>query len=208
MLSPARTLSLLVALVAALGGFARAHKLRVFATGEGKAIDGYVYFPGGGRARGLTVTALASDGSKLGEATTDKQGEFTVAVKFRCDHKLVAQTADGHKATFLLKAAELDGDLPPFGAASPTPATKQAPASKAPASSVAATPDAELEALVKKAVRNQVRPLREQIERYEEKTRLRDIIGGIGYILGLMGLAFYFLGSARRRARDADRPSS
>ena len=27
-------------------------------------------------------------------------------------------------------------------------------------------------------------------------------------IMGLTGLAFYFLGSARRRARDADRPSS
>ena len=46
-------------LLCLLCGDARAHKIKLFATGEGRAIAGYVYFPGGGRARGVTVQALA-----------------------------------------------------------------------------------------------------------------------------------------------------
>ena len=39
-------------------------------------------------------------------------------------------------------------------------------------------------------------PLREQLDQYEEKTRLHDVIGGLGYIVGLMGIAFYLKGYA------------
>jgi nickel transport protein len=193
--------------LAALAGTAHAHKLKIFAMGEGKAISGYVYFPGGGRAQGLTVKALGPDGATLGEATTNAKGEFTIPVKFRCDYELVTQTADGHRATFPVKAADLADDLPPLGSAAPTPTTRQEAAPKAPSTSVAPS-DAKLTALVEKAVRDAVRPLREQIEQYEEKRRLHDILGGIGYILGLGGLAFYFLGVRRRRVGGAEGPAS
>jgi len=201
-----RLLGLLLVLLA-VATPARAHKLKVFAMGEGKAIAGYVYFPGGGRARGLTVRALASDGSKAGEATTNAEGEFTIPVAFRCDYELVAETADGHKATFTVKAADLAEELPALGAAEPKPTTRAGAAPKAPSTSVT-PPDADLRARVAQAVRDEVRPLREQIERYEERRRLHDILGGIGYIMGLGGLAFYFLGRRRRDAGDPEQPSS
>ena len=204
---PARVLSIAALLAVLCGGAAQAHKLKVFATGEGKAIAGYVYFPGGGRAKGVTVVALGPAGQKLGEATTNDQGEFTIEARFRCDHTLVAQTADGHKASYLVEAAELAGDLPALGAASPATATPSEPAPAEPPTLLPAG-DAQIEALVERAVSKQVRPLREQLERYEEKVRLRDVIGGIGYIVGLAGLAFYFLGSSRRVAKDATHRSS
>jgi nickel transport protein len=198
----------LLVVIAATGPTASAHKLKVFAAGDGKRITGYAYFPGGGRARGVPVEALAPDGTKLGEATTNAEGEFAIPVTVRCDYEVVAQTADGHRASCPVKAADLADDLPPFAAAVAKPTTEREPAARAPATATPAPTDAELQALVERAVREEVRPLREQLEGYEERTRLRDILGGIGYIMGLAGLAFYFLGARRRRARDAERPAS
>jgi len=205
-----RALCMIVAATAMLtGGVAHAHKLKLFATGEGQEISGYAYFPGGGRAQELTVEALAPDGSSIGQATTNAEGEFTIAAKYRCDHTLVTQTVDGHKASFLVEAIELAEDLPAFGAA---PADDGPPAAEADSPSPAAAPaepsppsvtDDQLLAAVDRAVNKQVGRLREQLEGYEERTRLRDILGGIGYIMGLGGIAFYFLGVRRREAGGA-----
>ncbi|WP_343867009.1 hypothetical protein [Caenispirillum bisanense] len=55
-----------------------------------------------------------------------------------------------------------------------------------------------LEDTIARAVAREVNPLREQLEAYEEKVRLHDILGGLGWIAGLTGIAFYIL--ARRRS--------
>ena len=170
-----------------------AHKLKVFATGEGEQITGYVYFPGGGRAQGLTVLALAPDGAECGTAVTGANGEFAIRVRLRCNYTLVAQTSDGHRAEFMVEAVDLSGDLPEREA---VPAGEDHDLPDGASESKA--DDENLRAVVEQAVREQVRPLREQLEAYEEKVRARDVIGGIGYILGAAGIAFYFLGVRKR----------
>ena len=54
-----------------------------------------------------------------------------------------------------------------------------------------------LEALEEKIVQ-----LQNQLSGYEQKTRLRDVLGGIGYIVGVAGIAFYFLGVRRQQRND------
>lgn len=56
-----------------------------------------------------------------------------------------------------------------------------------------------LEAAVARAVASQVNPLREQIAAYEDRLRLHDILGGIGWIVGVAGLGFFLL--ARKETR-------
>jgi nickel transport protein len=53
---------------------------------------------------------------------------------------------------------------------------------------------------VEQAVARQIRPLREALQAHEERVRMRDILGGIGYIVGLAGLALWW--SSRRRKED------
>ena len=48
------------------------------------------------------------------------------------------------------------------------------------------------------AIGRQVAALRRDFDRYRNELRLRDVLGGLGYILGIMGTAFYFLGVRRR----------
>ncbi len=57
----------------------------------------------------------------------------------------------------------------------------------------------EIRRLVSSAVNKQVTPLRIQLEEFKEERRFQDVLGGIGYLLGMAGIAFYFLGVRRRR---------
>jgi nickel transport protein len=202
-----------------IAGSALAHKLNVFASAAGRTIEGYAYFPGGGRAKEVSVQVLGRDGEVLGETTTDQNGEFTFEAAVRCDHTFVVDSGDGHRATYVVEADELPGDLPSPGSAAQDAgiavgegdATQGRQAESGTAPSLLPPPvgegrgeggsAAELDA---EALSRQIRGLREQIEAYEERTRFRDVLGGIGYILGLSGVAAYFLarrnaGAARRR---------
>ncbi len=168
----ARACLLAVALLLGGASPALAHKLKVFAAAEGDRVSGYAYFGGGVRAVGARVTVEA-EGARVLDATTDGSGGFAFRAARRADHLIVVDGGDGHVAQFTLAAA----DLP------------EAEAADAPA---------DLQAAVERAVARQIRPLREQLDAYEDKIRWHDALGGVGYIVGLAGLAYGL--AARRRA--------
>ncbi len=55
------------------------------------------------------------------------------------------------------------------------------------------------------ALRRQIIQLREDLNRFQTDIRFQDILGGIGYILGLMGLGYYLLQSAKGAGRGKNR---
>jgi hypothetical protein len=46
-------------------------------------------------------------------------------------------------------------------------------------------------------IHTEIDNLRRQLADYEQRIRLRDVLGGLGYLAGIAGVAFYFLGSRR-----------
>ena len=51
----------------------------------------------------------------------------------------------------------------------------------------------ELEKIINAALEQKLAPLRKMLaEQYNAEPSLRDIIGGIGWLLGLAGIALYF----------------
>jgi len=179
------------------------HRVNIFAATESSRISGYVYFSGGSRAKNVTVQVSGPDGAEFGHVSTNEKGEFTYEATHGCDHLLTVETADGHRATWTVKADELPESLP--GASAKGDGEPVAPArAEAPLLAPADAPGVRaVEQRIAQSVAAQVRPLREQIARLEEKIRLRDVIGGIGYLLGVAGIAFYFLG-VRKLAADRD----
>jgi len=183
---------------------AYAHKLKLFASAEGRTISGYAYFSGGARPRNQTVSVFSPTGDKLAETETNDRGEFAFVATCRCDHLLRIALPDGHAAGFVVKAHELPDDLPTLAPSTAVPAqtSPDAPDSERtgqPASS------SETEKVVASTVAKQIRPMREQLDRLEERIRFRDVIGGVGYIFGVTGVAFYFL--AMRKAQK-NKPSA
>jgi nickel transport protein len=182
--------------VACFPGTAWAHKLNVFAHVEGHAIRGNAYFPGNVPAQGAQVTAVAPDGRELGRTTSDREGKFVLEARVRSDTKIVAVTEDGHGAEYILRAAELPEDLP-AGEEGDRPHLSEPVPSLPPAQP--AITDGELLGEMQ-ALRGQVVELRGQVYDYEQRLRFRDVLGGLGYILGVAGVACYLLSLNRPRA--------
>jgi len=177
-----------------------AHKLNVFAERiAGATIHGYAYFPGDIAAQRIEVIVRDRSGRELGRTTTDDKGKFTFVAREHVDHYLVAETPDGHSGQYIVHASALPENLPGSGPAADgashvaSPATDQA--------GVLATmegkdnePGSVTDQL--RALSKQLDELSRQIHDSEEHLRFRDILGGIGFILGLAGVSFYM--KARR----------
>ena len=184
-----------------------AHRLSVFAYAEGSTIEGSAYFAGGGAPGGAEVTVYGPDGAVLGTTTTDEAGEFAFEATLRVDHRITVETADGHAAEFVVAASELPASLPggPEPSAIDVTAVEGATAAEADLpGTMPAIDDAALEAMVSRAVQQQIRPLREDLIAYADAVRVSDVMGGIGYIVGIFGALAYVL-SLRRSRRSADR---
>lgn len=182
---------LLLATLALLPGTAPAfaHKLKVFATAIGASVEGRAYFVGGGPATGVPVTLTDSTGAVAATATTETpDGKFALTLPYRDDFIINADAQDGHVADFQLRATRLAETLPaaPHAAAAATEAQPASAETIAPQPAVA-TIAIDSEA-IEEAVARQIAPLTDQIDEMQASIGLRDMVGGIGYILGIFGL--------------------
>lgn len=180
---------------------ALAHKLKVFALVDGGHIAGYAYFVGGAKATGATITVTDADGNALARLVPDAEGTFRYTPRDRIDHVIVADSGDGHLARWTLRADTLPAGL----GASPPTAPAPAPSAQLPPAPELAQPDPSavvseetIAAWVEQSVARQLRPLREQLEAHDARVRLQDVLGGIGYIVGLAGLGLWWYGGRRR----------
>ena len=188
---------ILVALLlgAMTAGPALAHKLKVFATAIGSAVEGRVYFVGGGAGIGVPVELRNSIGEALATARTiAPDGSFSMSLPYRDDFVVTADAQDGHVGSFALQASRLAEALPARpGADLATPeAADVVPVPVAADTSVASTE------AIEAAVARQVAPLREEIDALRSAVGFRDVVGGVGFILGGFGL-WAFLAARRSR---------
>ncbi|MGB0732993.1 MAG: hypothetical protein ACPGPF_04485 [Pontibacterium sp.] len=160
----------------------------VYAIGE--LIEGEVGFSNGDMAKaGSEIIVSDSAGNELGRAYTDADGLFAYTATARIDHHFYANLSSGHVLQTSLPAEELPDTLPGDGVVNGN-AGKKAP-NLINAEAISGDQVA-LALMIEKAVAKQVKPLRQELAAYKEKTGLRDIIGGIGYIFGLCGVAIWW----------------
>ncbi len=194
MLKRALLLLVLTVSVASLSAqIALAHKTSVFAHAHGKEIHGEVIAGGDTPMSGARITAFGPLGEILGETVADDKGEFMLTVTQRCDWKIVA-SGDGHQASYTVLMDELPADLPAGASDTHDHAHDDGHTHD---DGHAHTHELEQAVGENGDLPRQVLALRRDIEELRNELRWQDIIGGVGYILGLMGIAFYFLGSNR-----------
>ncbi len=205
---------------------ALAHKVIMGVFASGAQIEGELGFSGGDAPEGQVIEVFDDAGTRLGEAVTDADGFFLFTPEQPVTHVFRADMGAGHVAEVEMSAEDVativakgagatpgagatigwtasDGAaqplMPATGNAAAAPA---APAGTAPVAmpqiTVASLSAEEVE-VVSKAVRDEMRPLRQSIDSYKEKNDLQAILGGIGYIVGLFGVGFYI--AARRKLK-------
>ncbi|OLN31096.1 Additional component NikL of nickel ECF transporter [Desulfovibrio sp. DV] len=208
-------------------GPAQAHRVNVFAYVEGDDVVVECSYNRTDRVRfGDIEVANAATGALYLTGKTDEKGSFRFPVPLaaraaKADLRIVLRAGEGHQNEGVVKAAEYLAvapvavvTTPATVAASPVPTTSpdaptvagkpaQTPPAAAPVALQAGPPvvaldPAALEAIVEAAVEKKIAPLRAILVREEEKgPGLTQIIGGIGWLVGLAGIAAYF-GSRRR----------
>lgn len=185
----------LIVLVGAME--AEAHQVNVFARAEGDVVLGEVYYRGRVPVQNATIRVLGSAGESLGETKTDAKGNFSFAPSKAVDHRFEVDAGEGHVAHYVLPAAELPKSL----AQQPPAASSNVPTSREEARP---TPDVRsLDARLDQ-IATDLAGLRRELRERDDRTSLRDVLGGIGYIAGIAGVAAYLLAGRRRPA--ATRP--
>jgi len=155
---------------------------------NGLDIEGEAGFSNGTMANaGTKVKITDQSGTPLGEVETDDQGFFIFTAKKKITHLFEINMGAGHILKMQLPADELPDDLDSGAAITNTNSSTNK--SLTLVSNVAKGENSQINTLsLEKAIAKQIIPLRKEIQALKEKSGLRDIIGGIGYIFGLLGL--------------------
>ena len=181
-----------------------AHKVTVFAWAEGNTIFTESKFSGGKRVTGGIIEVYAPDGRKLIEGKTNANGEYAFKIPQKTDLKIVLKAGMGHRGEWTLRCDEIE-DSSDFAAdtiVTGQPADSREKSARMPVQVNPVTGCADIEARLEKVLDKKLKPLisrLNQIERQEDGPALTDILGGLGYILGLVGIAAYV--HSRRRGK-------
>jgi nickel transport protein len=142
-------------------------------------------------------------GNTLLEGVTDENGEFSFRVPKREALKVVLKAGMGHMAEWTIPANEITGAASETADVSSETSTDSETKNRAPESaSPTSVSSAEIQMAIEKALDRRLQPVVALLERINEpKTTLKDILGGIGYIMGLVGIAAY-IRSIKERSKD------
>jgi nickel transport protein len=195
-----------------IGGFssnALAHKVNVFAWVEGDMICTESKFSGGGkRVKQAPIEVYDESGAKILEGKTNDQGEFSFKIPKQSTLKIVLQAGMGHQADWTIPieeiiAAEETLQSLSVGTSKKISDRKEGGTSKdfkLPLKPQAikifqqkADNLAMLQEAFEKALDRKLKPLEKIISTLtEERHTIKEVFSGIGYILGLVGVAVYF----------------
>lgn len=197
-------------LVFAGASFASAHRVNIFAFVDGDAVQVECGFNRSQKVKQGTVEVFdATTGARLLQGTTDDNGVFRFPVTAELreaghDLNLRIIAGEGHQNDWTVAADELASSGTPKAvavAAAEVPAT---PASlgrrtgrafcrRSGCGGFRRRDAAEIERIVDAALDAKLSPIKRMLaEQTEAGPNLRDIIGGIGWIFGLIGVAAYF----------------
>lgn len=189
-----------------------AHRVNVFAYVEGGEIVVECSYSKSKRVNhGAVEVQAASSGEILLQGTTDETGLFRFPVPKQAresasDLRILLRAGEGHKNEWIVEAVDfMNGAAPPVPAVDSPEKQPTAPKAASPAGSKIPTTfgssglsRAEMEEIVNAALDAKLAPIkRAMLEQAEGGPGMKEIVGGIGWIFGLVGIAAYFKSRSR-----------
>ena len=186
-----------------------AHKVTIFAWVDGDTIHTRSKFSGGKRVKDSLVVVFDSEGNSLLEGKTDENGMFSFKIPQKTELKVVLKASMGHMAEWKIPAEEITWS----GSENNTPETVEKAPDKisigAGLESIKTDEDVlepvtiglgreEIEKIIDASLDKKLAPIYDMMANtYDRGPGLTEVMDGIGYIIGLVGVALYF--SNRRR---------
>ncbi|MEJ2716266.1 MAG: hypothetical protein P8182_03880 [Deltaproteobacteria bacterium] len=192
-----------------------AHKVNVFAYVEGGNVVVEGYFSKHRKAMDCPVEFFDAQGKKLHEGRTDKNGQYVVPLAdlgdVRGDIHITLIAGQGHKNSYTLREDEIPSMKKGTAAAGPAKPASQPSGvvprddERKPAANLQSPKKSkqDIEEIVTRQNQQIVKMLgniqRLLLEQENRGPSVRDIVGGIGWIFGIVGIAAYFMSRSRNR---------
>lgn len=204
-----QTCSGLATLILVLIFFAQngyAHKVTVFAWVEGDRVLTESKFAGGKRVVNTPIIVFDAMGTKILEGKTDDNGAFSFKFPEKTTMKIVLQAGMGHRAEWTIPVEAFSGDA---GKAEKIQTQTNGPDHSPPETDNDGTkPSCMTEEMIQKivssAVAEALAPLADKLNRPidpQKEPGITDILGGIGYIFGLVGIGAYY--NYRKKSKNS-----
>ncbi|MGM0423994.1 MAG: hypothetical protein ACQEQX_03610 [Thermodesulfobacteriota bacterium] len=188
---------------------AQAHRVNLYCSLQQKEILCEASFADGSPVSGADIVVQDTEGQEeLLSTETDRQGQASFALPEKtlqsgADLEVTLQASMGHQDSWTIPAKEYAHlEQPGEEGLDATPGNRQE--SQEPSSKADSQPSQEessrdwpsrqeLRDIVAEELAQELEPLQKKL-RSRDKVSLQDVLAGLGYILGLAGIAFYFKG--------------
>ncbi len=179
-----------------------AHKVMIFAWVDGDTVHTQSKFSGGKRAQNALVQVYGPKDDLLLEGKTDEKGMFSFKIPQNTSLKVVLNAAMCHRAEWTIPAEEIGKYQKKISVAEkpakPLHKTSSVPVStgikkdiSVPAAVLLTKED--IEKIIDASLDKKLAPITGMLaDSMEKGPSITQIMGGIGYIFGLMGIAMYF----------------
>jgi nickel transport protein len=198
---------LLTACFLLIVSIAYAHKVNIYAYAENGLVHSESYFVDGTKCKNSLIEVFdEKNKSKLLEGKTDEEGKFSFKIPKATSLKLVLHASMGHQAEYTLSEDEVREAM---GAKQPSKSPSVKVPSKSEGIAIMKTQkketaevselknisESEIEAIVERVVDRKLKPMERMLVKLQEssgKPGTTEIVGGIGYIIGILGIIAYF----------------
>ena len=179
---------------------ALAHRVNVFAFVEGNDVVVECSYSKSKRVKNGLITVFdASSKTELLQGTTDDEGLFRFPVPQQArlsgsNLRILLEAGEGHQNDWIVEAHEFLGEKTP-ATDTPEPAvtTESGSGESSPSRSETVLTRSDVEEVVGRLLDAKLAPIRRSLlEQSQRGPGLQEIIGGIGWIFGLVGIAAYF----------------
>lgn len=159
-----------------------AHRVDVFPYIENGEIVVEGYFSDGTPTKNAKVEIFNEKGNKIKEGKTDEKGVFSFPVPESASRlKIVLEASMGHRAETTFTVEQAGKEVKKTKSEDKKGEIKKVKKEK---NRIEKIDSVELERVVEESIK----PLIKMMEEERRRTRISDVIGGIGYILGIFGI--------------------
>lgn len=168
-----------------------AHKVNIYAYTDGDMVYSESYFADGSRCKNCAIEVYDKNTEKLLiEGKTDENGKFSFKSPQSPSIKILLKAGAGHQNSYVLKLRDI-----PVEKNIKDITQKSVKVHNVDITRIQCLSASEIEFIVNQALDKKIQPLMNQISMLQESTNkagVVQILGGIGYIIGIMGIIMYF----------------
>jgi len=177
---------LFCALVVTTASLVLAHKVNIFAYREGEMVYTESYFPDGKKVKDGIVEVYDSQGNKLLEGKTNENGHFNFKLLKKDNLRIILSASMGHKNTYTLSADKISDSVK-------TRESQDKQLEESKTKEVLTIDLNQIKKIIDTSLDEKLKPIMRELAKTQQKTvSITEIIGGIGYIFGVMGIILYF----------------